>query len=488
MLGRIWQRSNWVNDAVLPLLGALTWSAWGGVLLAALASFVTDRQANLNAGPVILLLLLGGTLAGRLAERPGRRGLWVILLGGLGAALLAEWWLLFWPAYGLWDLGWVHRLAVAVSQLAPGPFVVAIGAAIAWRHGVIAEWTSHAETTTGFVSGVLVLGVALFVAALFNPAAVGPLTLAVIQLLLAAWAALSLAGVADASHSASGDQPLQLNRYWLAAALTVVGVIFGLGLLLTSFVTPEAVRGWAALLEPLVNLVRLIIWYVFYAATYLIFLVLTPLIDWLRSLMGHDAPQINQPFNPFANRPNAAAAPVVLPPALELILRALTIVGFLVLIGYLVTRALRRKKATDRAGVREDRELIWSWDLVKSQLAELLSRRPAPAPFAELGGDRDDPLVWVRRAYQRLLALALARGRPRLPRQTPHTFLPTVNDLWPGETRNLAELTAAYTAARYGQVPPSPEQLAALKQAMERLAAAEHLAAAEGRQSGATGR
>jgi len=472
MLGRIWQRSNWANDAFLPLLGALTWSAWGGVLLAALLSFVTDRQANANAGPVVLLLLLVGTLAGRLAARSSR-GLWVILLGGLTATLLAEWWLLFWPAYALWNLGWVFSLARQISEFAPGPFLVAVSAAIVWRHGVLAEWTSHAEVTSAFVSGVLVLGAALFIAAISDPAAVNPLTLAVVQLLLAAWAALSLAAVADASHSVAGDQPLQLNRYWLAAALTVAGVIFGLGLLLASFVTPDAVRSWAALFEPLVNLVRLGVWYVFYAATYLIFLVLTPLIDWLRSLMDHSNPVAATPFTFFGNRPPSSAdAPVVLPPVLELILRGVTIAGFVLLVGYLVTRALRRQAATDRQGVRENRDLIWSWDLVRGQLAELLARRSPPPAFAELSGAGDDPLTWVRRAYQRLLALALARGRARLPRQTPQGFLPTANQLWPDETSSLAELTAAYTAARYGQVPPSAEQLAAMKQAMERLAAA----------------
>ena len=469
MLGRIWQRSNWANDAVMPLLGALTWSAWGGVLLGALLDFVTDRQANTNAGPAVLLLLLGGTLASRQAARLARRGWWVILLSGLAATLLAEWWLLFWPAYALWNLGWVAHLALQVSQLAPGPVLVAVGAAIAWRHGAIAEWTSHTEMTTAFVSGVLVLGVALFIAALFNPAAVNPLTLSVVQLLLAAWAALSLAGVADASHSVTGDQPLQLNRYWLAAALTVVGAIFGLGLLLTSIVTPDAVRSWAALFEPIANLVRLGVWYVFYAATYLIFLVLTPLIDWLRSLMNQNNPQKITPYTLFGNRPPSTAdAPVVLPPVLELILRGLTIAGFVVLIGYLVTRALRRQAATDRAGVRENRELIWSWDLVKGQVSDLLARRNPPPPFAVLS-DGNDPLTWVRRAYQRLLALALARGRARLPRQTPQGFLPTVNQLWPDEISSMAELTAAYTAARYGEVPPSAEQLAALQQAMERL-------------------
>ncbi len=322
---------------------------------------------------------------------------------------------------------------------------------------------------TAFAIGVLVLGVALMIAAAFNPAAIGPLTAAAVQLLLAAWAALSLAGVAEASRSADGGQPLQVNRYWVLAALTVVGAIFGLGLLLTSLVTPATVRGWLSLLQPLANLLGLAAYYVFYVVSYLIFLVLTPLIDYLRSLQGQPPLERTQSGSPFDNPPSQVATAAPLPVWLELILRGLAIVAILATIGFIVTWALRRQAATDRAGVREDRDLIWSWDLVKNQLAGLLARRGPPAPFAELTGANDDPLLWVRRAYQRLLALALDRGRARLPRQTPQAFLPAAQALWPEEAGAVADLTAAYTAARYGQAPPSAEQLAALQQAMARL-------------------
>jgi hypothetical protein len=81
--------------------------------------------------------------------------------------------------------------------------------------------------------------------------------------------------------------------------------------------------------------------------------------------------------------------------------------------------------------------------------------------------------VWVRQAYRRVLAQALARGHARQPRQTPQSFLPTLDQLWPDEARGLAELTEAYTAARYGQVPPSAEGLTALQAAVERIAMAE---------------
>ena len=84
-------------------------------------------------------------------------------------------------------------------------------------------------------------------------------------------------------------------------------------------------------------------------------------------------------------------------------------------------------------------------------------------------GNFDDPLVWVRQSQRRVLAQALARAGAQ-PRQTPQNYLPTLDGLWPSDVETLAALTAAYTAARYGQVPPPKEQLASLQVAVEQIA------------------
>ena len=456
-------RSRWLDDAVLPLLGALTWAAWTGFLLAGAANFLTSQQVNPLAEPAVFLLLLGGSAAARLARGRTRAG-WYSVLAGLLAVLLAEWWLLYWPAYALWNPAWLLRLAEQVGQLAGGPLFVLIAAALIWRHGAVADWTSHTEATWAFMGGVVVLGAAFIIAALAAPGELGLISGAALRFIIVAWAALSLTGVSDASRSAANEHPLRLNRYWVVAALGAVGAIFALGLLVTWLVTPQSVADWIALLGPLFDLLRQILLDVIFAVTFVIFLVVTPLIDWLRSLLGpgNPVPFNSNPFTPpTPNDQNVAA--VTLPPVVALILHILVVVVVLTVLALIVAWTLRRTSTTDEAGVRENRELIWSWGLIQSQLSGLLARRqPAPL-FDTLSGDAADTILWVRQLYRRVLEAAVARGIARPGRQTPDMFLATLMNIWPDEVARLVELTAAYDAARYGQLPPTPRQLEVLK-------------------------
>src|SRR5438093_5091765 len=101
MPGTTWPRWNWIELAALPVLGALAWSVWAGLPIAALLDFVTDHHASPSSGGMVMLLLLGGTLAARLT-RPLPRARWPLLLGGLAAVLVAEWAWLFRPDYAPW--------------------------------------------------------------------------------------------------------------------------------------------------------------------------------------------------------------------------------------------------------------------------------------------------------------------------------------------------------------------------------------------------
>jgi hypothetical protein len=469
MPGRTWRQWDWVDAAALPVLGALTWATWAGLPIAALLDFVTSHQANPSAGPVVLLLLIAGTVIARLA-RPLTRANRLIVLGGFIAVFAAIWWLLYSPAFALWNPQWLLSLARQTGHLSPGPFLAAIIAAVVWRYGTTVNWRSHDELTRAFYCGVVAMGIGLAMAAAFEPATAGRLTIAGAEFLVSAWAALSLAGVADASRGVAADESPRPNRYWLIAIVTVVGGILALGLLLTDLLTPQTVAGWMEHLAPAGDLVRSVLLAVIYVVAWVVFGVLTPLINWIRSLLSTGNPQPLQPITPFGNQfPNQPESPVALPPAVEFLLRALVVIGLLVVVALVLAWALRRQSATDAAGVRENRELIWSWDLIRGQIAGLLARaRPRP-PFGELAGDPADPLVWVRQAYRQVLARALARGQARQPAQTPETFLTTLDGLWPAAADALAALTTAYTAARYGEVPPSAGQLAALQAAVDQI-------------------
>jgi hypothetical protein len=226
-------------------------------------------------------------------------------------------------------------------------------------------------------------------------------------------------------------------------------------------------------LLPVVQVLRVMLGYLIYAVAYITFLIVSPLFYWLRSLMHTDNGQLdkNPPLQPPSKNFLDQGGAVALSPLGEFLLRGAVLLCIIFLIGWVLAWALRRSSRTDDHGVRESRELIWSWDLWRARWAELLARRARPLAFLSLSGAPDDPLVWVRTAYRRLLALALEHGRPRQPGQTPLGYLPSLDELWPAEAAGVAAVTVAYDAARYGEQPPTPDELEALRQKVEQIVA-----------------
>lgn len=468
MPGPTWPRWNWLEDWLQPLLGALMWATWLAVPIDGLLAFVTDQQASGGAGPAVVALLLGGTAAARVA-RPLRQGRALVAIGGLVAVVAAVWWLLYREAFPAWDARWLSEMLRAT----PGPLTVVLVGALLWWRGLTADWSNHDQLARDFVIGVIALGGSLALTA-SSPESTARLLGSVLLFLVTAWATLSLAAVMQASRrDTADDRPLRLSRYWLLAVITLIAALLAAGLLLTRLATPEALAHLLATLQPVLYLGLRLLLYVLYAAAYVVFLFLTPLIALLRRLAGPNAQPLPNPPPPFQDLlDQSQTQPAALAPWAETALRGGLVVALLVVVGVLLGMALRRFAATDDEGVRESRELIWSLDLLRAQLADLLARRRAPRPalFVPLAGDRLDPLVRIRAAYRRLLALAVRRGQPRQPGQSPRGYLPVVEALWPAEPDLLTQLTEAYTRARYGEAPPAPDILTGLEAGLEQLA------------------
>ena len=466
MPGKAWQRWNWLESGLLPLLGALMWAAWLAWPLDSLLALLTAGRAPGGALAALAGLVLAGTLSAELARR-ARWGRWLVAAAGILALAAAQWWLLYRGAFAIWDVGWLAQAGrLSFALLA----VLLISAFMLWR-GVTANWVDHNALTRDFVLGVV--GLALSLSASGSPLAAGRLAGYTFLFLVAGWAALSLAAVLQApNRGAAGDSPAGLNRYWL---LTVVGVIAAVsmaGLLIASIVTPGALAGLFVALRPLREAALLAIAYFFYAAFFVAYILLTP-ITWLLSLFGAQDIAARPELPALPPRPeNEQLQIIALAPWAQAALNVAVIVGLLVLIGLLLAWALRRFAPKDVDGVRESRELILSWDLLRAQMAGLLPRRPGPTPlFAPLAGDRQDATVRTRAAYRRLLGLALQRENPRQPGQTPDGYLQALQALWPSEQGLLARLTRAYVAARSGQQPPSAEALAEIESGLDDLPA-----------------
>lgn len=95
----------------------------------------------------------------------------------------------------------------------------------------------------------------------------------------------------------------------------------------------------------------------------------------------------------------------------------------------------------------------------------------ADAGRSLLGLRRWLAVVTVRRMYARAGHEAGKRGFPRLNAQTPYDYLPHLCQAFPGREAEARELTEAYVAAHYGEVPDTREELDALRAAWARMRA-----------------
>jgi len=78
----------------------------------------------------------------------------------------------------------------------------------------------------------------------------------------------------------------------------------------------------------------------------------------------------------------------------------------------------------------------------------------------------------IRRIYANLLNLSSKLDRPRLASQTPLEFLPSLEGLFPGLSRELGTITGAYLLVRYGELPETAHNLEEVEVAWRQVSAA----------------
>ena len=77
--------------------------------------------------------------------------------------------------------------------------------------------------------------------------------------------------------------------------------------------------------------------------------------------------------------------------------------------------------------------------------------------------------VSIRRIYRKMLRAADANGYPRLEAETPYEFLKTLTKAWPNNHQEAWLITTAYVKVRYGELPETPQELQAIKDAWQTL-------------------
>lgn len=434
-------------------------------------------------GPLLPLgalpaLLLGGRLLVQqaaergVAARQARAG--IALLGLL--VVLG----LLWAEYGAplapWDLRWL-QLATGEGSLwaneIPPAVLAFVAAAGLWLRGILdgGRADDHAA-----VAGAWKTGAVAFVLLLLAGQLSGDLSAAagsqgwLLLFVVAGMAALALAGMERALYSGSMAHtgPLRPSRSWLASVGTVIGAVVLLGLLLSAWLAPGQIAQWLALLEPVVDLLAWLLLALLYGAVYALFWALTPLIDWLRTMLANAQPAEMaleaaplQPLSPLLQE--QLAGEVVAAATEPLRWGAIGVV--LVVTAVLFALSLRLLRGSAVPDGEETRESILTRSLLGEQLRALWEqlRRPAVSTVKTFLPLDSEPALRreVRSRYQTFLAAMAAQGQRRPPSATPACYAAALDQLTPPQQAALQQLTDLYVAVRYGALWPEAEQLPA---------------------------
>jgi hypothetical protein len=497
-----WQRWNWLDHGLLPLLLALVrfgW-LWPWLHLGRLLLLPNQTGELLDPGWLIGVPLLSLSLA-HLApvidlppERPNAMSRvlmpWWVRLGsavvGVLVIALALWWQLYRADFVVWDGAWLDALGQRLidweSPALPA-LILEIGALIyLWLRGMLdaAQPMSHDDVWGVVVMGVVALVLYLLAAALLGVGLLGNIGNLVVLLFAAGMTALAFSSLkttvgldyALGSGQRRAIKAVQTTRYWLISVVVVVGGLIGLGLLVVLVIAPEQVGRLVALVSTaiglvlrLIGLVLIAISYVLFVLSYYIVQLLMPLLQRLMQLL-QDLQLIEPPQRPEPT-PTSALEQLTseaIPDAYRWLALALVVLAVLVIFALV----LRRMRALQSEEIDEVRESILSAGLLQEQLAALwrkLFGRPQPSqPFLALDGEPESRRR-IRAAYQQLLARAGAIGWARLRAQTPVEYGQQLTIQVAETTAPLTTLTQRYNQARYAPDLPSFSETESAQQA-----------------------
>jgi hypothetical protein len=443
--------------------------------------------AVVEATPAALLLTIAGG------------GAWLLLVGLVLAAALADWLIQGWLAPGqqrpallvagallaLWMVkglavgdyglgGWGQALSALFSFEHPrngfAYLTLLCSLYTFWRGSLLPAHDSFTlRQTFGRLAAALLVLLGLGSLVLSSEAALLAATLQVLAFFAVGLLTLALS-------NASGENDTQLRRLDWRGLLILCGTIalvLGLGLVLLSLFGAEAAQLIGLFGRGVALLVALIL-------TPFAILLLS-FLEWLVNLLR--LPELAESFQEMLQQQQQQQeqfgllpdeqAPALLGTILQIFLAVLPILVLAALI-LLARRYARRPVRTD-----EERESLWSWGGLAADLRDLFARLRNPfggveglrAALARLRGA--DPVSRIRRSYIRLLLAGEAHERPRTPPQTPREYEPTADTIIPAAARPIAALTEAYERARYHPGATTSADADAAEQAWSEIDAAD---------------
>jgi hypothetical protein len=254
-----------------------------------------------------------------------------------------------------------------------------------------------------------------------------------------------------------------------------------MGLALSTVFAPEDVGRVLRWAGSLMNAIGWAIFTVILALSYLLALILDPLVrlllplvQALMALLGLAMPQ-QLPKVPELNRElnDLETISITIPEPLRWVLLAAT---FLI-IALAFALALQRLRLEAEADVDETRESLLTREFLGEQWARFWRnwldrlRRAQQVilnPFLSLEGEVEGRRT-IRAIYQSLLTVTHALGHPRRRGQTPLEYRQALEGVLPNPEAALNTITEGYLQARYGHELPSPEQVERARQAWDQL-------------------
>jgi MFS family permease len=375
------------------------------------------------------------------------------------------------------DGRWVRHLAYTLTDWNSGfppAFLTLMAAAALWLRGVLDgnQRLRRDDVWSSFAAGFAAFAL-LLIAGQLDPGGLPPdADRWLIGLVASGLAALALASV-DLAHISSrrGEDRanVHLNRDWLVSVVLVVGGVLVIGLALGALVTPATVGYILGLVGWLLRWVGVVVGYVLLAILYVVFLALTPLIEWLQARMAEMEPRegmgtegLQRTLEELTRQPA-----LEMPPLAEETLRWLTLAGIGIVLLIIFALALRYFRNDADDDLDETRETVFSSDLLQEQLAALwnsllqrLRRSPGAAGsrFLSLDGEAESRAA-IRALYQAVLDRATTAGYGRAPGQTPYEYKARLMEMVGGVGQAWTTITEIYVAARYGRSAPPHERV-----------------------------
>jgi hypothetical protein len=271
---------------------------------------------------------------------------------------------------------------------------------------------------------------------------------------------VALARIDQKAVGAANSSGALLPWSRFAQIWVVIFAVLGAALAAGRIYTPQTLRTVLGLFAPVGRLLETI----FRGIVFVIFLALTPILEWLmarmQALVGESPPAqdpenlpLPQPMTMFEAINEFAMLRYCIAAGIIFVALALFLIFFV--------RMVRRERAS------EDEEAATEGSLRPGPISLGLDR--LKDWFALLGryglGSQLLAAISVENIYANLTRLARKEGFPRQPSQAPDHYLPTLMQAFPGHESELTAITAAYLRVRYGEHPVTPHELDELKAA-----------------------